>query len=158
MFSAGIDLKNPQFENAPASTDMSNTGGQAYNSGDHLAGAGLSAQAITPKLSPAARIFSSKSFESVSNNYSTANNLLAFNGQSPAAGITANSIPSTNLSSVNNVSQIPASINSANLGGLHAKALSLNSVLPKAPHAAIAPSNHGLAASHKHIANNPFLN
>jgi nucleoid-associated protein YgaU len=138
--SAGVDLNHPQFEGASSTLDQSALSAR----GDSLAGPGLSTHAITPKLSPVQRIFSSKSFEA-GNNYSNANNLLAFNNQSPATGMTNTTANTTSSSTGSNSAlndsasestsalfndSLPAQ-NSSQLGGLHAKALSLKSVMHK---------------------------
>ncbi len=164
--SSGIDLRNPQFEGVhPAANEIGGNIGRGSASGDSLAGPGLSAQTITPKLAPAERIFNSRSFESANNSYSNANNLLSFNSQTPTTSI-ASGATNSNLASLN---QTPSNSNalstnpaptaeniaphsSSSLSGLQAKALSLENVMHKG-HSHVATDH---LSPGNHFANNPF--
>jgi len=151
--SAGIDLKNPQFEGATGSASsqinniMAARNGQL---GDSLAGPGLSAQAITPKLAPAERVFNN-SFLDSPNTYSNANNLLPANSPSVSPSITGGATSASASSAVSSSSATNMHSNLAHastLSGLQAKALSFKDVLHK---------GHAPAVSdHKHVSNNPF--
>jgi nucleoid-associated protein YgaU len=147
--SAGVDLKNPQFEGAPASGQINNIMA-ARNSqlGDSLAGPGLSAQSITPKLAPAERVFNS-SFLDSPNTYSNASNLLAANSPSPSITGGATNASASSIASASPVANMSSTYQSpSTLSGLQAKALSFKDVLHK---------GHAPAVSdHKHVSNNPF--
>ncbi len=165
--SSAVDLKNPQFEGVQASASDLGAHTKVSSSADSLAGPGLSGQAITPKLAPAERIFSNKSFESLSSNNSQPSNLLAINSQMPTPSITSGAT-NYNISSVSQASSNANSSSTAappdtesvtphissDVSGLQAKALSLDSVMPKG-HSHFS-SDHGLAINHRHLANNPF--
>ncbi len=159
--SAGVDINNPQFEGVTGADahQASNISGQ----GDSLAGPGISAQAIIPKLSPEQTIFNSKFFESAGNINAGANNLLAANNTTSSITSSASSTAASSLtSSSTHISPSANSINAAipkvtehvtaqnsnGLSGMQAKALSLKDVLNKGNIA-----GHDIA---KHVANNPF--
>ncbi len=153
--SAGVDLNNPQFEGTTVAHQAGNSiAGQFSAKGDSLAGPSLSAQAVTPKLAPAERVFSTKFFES-SSGHSNANSLLASNNQSTASSISNSSTSTNQITTDPDVvkSSAPAMEHSTShsysgLSGLQAKALSLNDVL----HNKHFPST----ALPKHMENNPF--
>ncbi len=143
--SAGADINNPQFEGVTAAQQTSSMSGQFSGHGDALAGPGISAQAITPKLSPAERIFSPKLFESGTTGHFGNNSLLASNNQVNSSAPQSSSSTASNTSNLSQEGQNPT-----HLSGLHAKAYSLNDILHNKVH-----MPHCTAAKH---VTNPFAN
>lgn len=181
--SAGIDLQNPQYEASGLSVSQASATQQSFAQGDALAGPSISSHNIVPKLSPAERIFRNTLDQPIGNFSSTNQFLAsnstnsASNAISNSAGSTNNSVSSSNAQNVpgsssnvkagdlnlsanspvanTDANNIIASASKAStqLSGLHAKALSLDSLLHKT---AKFSSGHGLDMGHKYVASNPF--